>query len=107
MKLYDEFGNYVGEFIENTKEQVSDSFDISFGTGCLVILGILAFKFPWLILVIIVWLLFKLLWIILKFVFRTLWWCLGLTALSIWWILRLPFTLIFQHKFPDWWFPVW
>lgn len=111
MKIFDESGNYLGEFIEDKtdeiKENVKDSFDISFSSGCLMLLSVFAIQFPWLIIVIIGWLLLKLIWNIMKFIFRTLWWCLGLILLTIWWILRLPFTLVFYHELPDWWFPEW
>ena len=30
MKLYDEDGNYVGEFLESTKEKVENAFEGSF-----------------------------------------------------------------------------
>ena len=70
-KIYDEndnfIGEYIGDFVTDSKDSVSDSFADSFGSGCLAILILFAFKFPWLIIVVIGWLLFKLLWIVVKF----------------------------------------
>ena len=95
LKVYDEDNNFVGEwigdFVEESKESVSESFDVSFGEGCLALLILLAFKFPWLILVIILWLILKLMWFFIKLICR-----------CIWWVVRLPFTLIFKKEFPVW-----
>ena len=121
-KIYDEddnfIGEYVGDFLENAKDTVSDSFDTSLGSGCLAILCVLAFKFPWLILVIIGWLILKLLWVVLKFIGRILWWVLRICGLclwwllqemvyGIWWLIRVPITLILDKNVPEWWFPNW
>ena len=107
MKLYDEFGNYIREFIEDSKDRVTSSFEDSPGDGCLAVLSVILFSLPWLILLVILWLVLKLIGIVLKFIMRTGWWLLGLIVLSIWWLIRLPFSLIFHHETPDWWFPEW
>lgn len=119
-KIYDEdnnfIGEYIGDFVEDTRDSVSDSFDVSFGTGLLTILCILAFRFPWLIIVIIGWGILKLVWIVLKFVGRNVWWILRFSticlwwflqevAYGIWWLIRVPFTLGFDRDVPLWWFP--
>ena len=55
-KIYDEndnfIGEYIGDFVEETKDSVSESFDCSIGEGVLAVLCVFAFKFPWLIIVI-------------------------------------------------------
>lgn len=119
-KIYDEndnfIGEYIGDFVEEAKDSVSDSFDVSFGSGLFAVLCVLAFKFPWLILVIIGWGILKLLWIVLKFVGRIVWWILRFSAMCIWWLLqeiaygiwwliRVPLTLAFDKNVPYWWFP--
>lgn len=111
LKIYDEndnfIGEYIGEFVEDTKDNISDSFDESVGSGCLTILCVLAFKFPWLILVIIGWFLLKLIWIIIKFVGRVLWWIMRFCIICLWWLIRLPITLILDKDVPVWWLPKW
>lgn len=119
-KIYDEndnfIGEYIGDFVEEAKDSVSDSFDVSFGSGLLTVLCVLAFKFPWLLLVIIGWGILKLLWIVLKFVGRIAWWVLRFSAIclwwllqeivyGIWWLIRVPFTLALDKNVPYWWFP--
>ena len=121
-KIYDEddnfIGEYVGEFVEDAKDTVTESFEDSAGAGLFAIVILLVIKFPWMILVILGWLLLKAIWIVvkavawllwevLKVVLRSLWWLLGLFCLSIWWLIRLPFTWLFHKELPDWWFPVW
>ena len=121
-KIYDEndnfIGEYVGEFFENAKDTVSDSFGTSIGAGFLAILLVLSIKFPWLIIVIIGWGILKLLGIVLKFlsrvlwwVFRTvvlaLWWIVQTAAIGIWWIIRFPILFGIYREMPDWWFPKW
>ncbi|MBQ8559666.1 MAG: hypothetical protein IJ439_06775 [Tyzzerella sp.] len=87
-RIYDEddnfIGEYIGDFVKDTKDTVSDSFDTSFGSGLLAISCVLAFKFPWLILVIIGWFILKLLWIVIKFVGRIAWWLLRFGLLCLW-----------------------
>lgn len=76
-KIYDEndnvIGEYIEDFVENTKEPVLESFDISFGDGILAILCVFAVNFPWLIIVIMAWFMVKLLWRITKFLARIVW----------------------------------
>ena len=76
-KIYDEndnvIGEYIGDFVENSKEPVLELFDISFGDGILAILCVFAVKFPWLIIVIMAWFMVKLLWRITKFLARIVW----------------------------------
>ena len=108
-KIYDEddnfLGEYVGEFVEDAKDSVANSFAESTGAGLLSLVVLLVIKFPWLILVIIAWLLLKAVWGIIKLVvillwrtlqfaapylwiaivavFRSFWWLLGLVCLSV------------------------
>ena len=97
-------------------ETVTYSSDDSFGSVLFAILCIFAFKFPWLIIVIIAWGILKLLWIATKFVGRIAWWLLRFSAICLWWILqevvygiwwlvRVPITLTLDKNVPYWWFP--
>ena len=87
MKVFDEDGNYLGEFIDGTKEKVEDAFDSSWIWGIIFLLIIAP---GWTILGIILISIFKLIKAIIRLVFKT-----------IWWIFRLPFCLIFRRKFPE------
>lgn len=87
MRLFDEDGNYVGEFISNTKEKVEEAFEGSWLWGIVFLLFIAP---GWTILGLVVIGLFKLIKFVVVLVFRT-----------IWWIIRLPFCLIFHHEFPE------
>lgn len=87
MKVFDEDGNFIGEFIEAEKDKITDSFDDGLWWLGLILLIISPF---WTILVIILWLIFKLIFGIIKFLFKI-----------IWWIIRLPFCLIFYREFPE------
>ena len=110
-KIYDEddnfIGEYVGEFVDNAKENVASSFDNSPGAGCMAILILAILKFPWLIIVIIAWLLLKLMWKAVKLALRIIWWLLRLCCISLWWIVRAPFMYVLYREMPDWWFPEW
>lgn len=86
MKLFDENGNYLGEFIEETKEKVEDAFDDSWIWGVVFFLLIAP---GWTILGIVLILLFKITCIIIKLVW-------GLTF----WFAKLPFCLFFKHTLP-------
>lgn len=87
MKIFDEDGNYLGDFIEDTKDKIDDAFEGSWLWGIVFLLIIAP---GWTILGIIVISIFKLIKFIIKLIFKI-----------IWWIIRLPFTLIFQHEFPE------
>ena len=121
-KIYDEndnfIGEYVGDFVANSFDTVTESFGESAGAGLFAIVILLVIKFPWLIIVILGGLLLKAIWLVIKLfawlfwaaakvILRSLWWALGMICLSMWWLLRLPFTWLFHKEFPDWWFPVW
>ncbi len=121
-KVYDEndnfLGEYIGDFVEDTKENVSDSFDTSLGSGLLAMLCVFAIRFPWLIFVIVGWFILKLIWTVVKFIGRNLWWVLRLgmqclwwllqeVVYGIWWLIRVPITLILDRNVPEWWFPDW
>lgn len=93
MKIFDENGNYLGEFIEDTKEKVEDAFEESWLWGIVFLLIVAP---GWTLLGLIVWGLFK----ILKFVMVLLYKLLILFLRCLWWILRLPFCLVFHHKTP-------
>lgn len=87
MKVFDENGNYLGEFIEGTKDKIDDAFEDSWIWGILFLLLIVP---GWTILGIVLISIFKFISFILKLIFRTLWWTI-----------RLPFYLIFFKEFPD------
>lgn len=92
MELFDKDGNYVGEFIDaQTKkagEYLSDSKGSCFGF-IITLLLILAFHFPWTLIIVVLMLLLKFIWFLIKSLFRVLWW-----------LVRAPFTLIFRKEFP-------
>ena len=112
--VYDEDGNFVGEFIEGAKESVGDTIssgDINW--AALVGLSLL-FVFLWILSL--VW--DYIIWPVIKFTGRLLWWLLKLAGLSAWWILhefvyllwwlvRLPFMAILYKEVPEWWLPNW
>ena len=116
MKVFDENGNFLGDFIESQKEDIAD-------TGCLAVIPLLLLKvLPLTLLVLILWLIYKAvsfilkwlciggLWLLKKIGLGCLWLLPKLGAVflwlgkqllrCIWWLLRLPFTLIFQKKTP-------
>ena len=113
-KVYDEDGNFVGEFIEEAKESVSDSIS-SGDVNWAALLGlILLFVFLWILSI--VW--DFVIWPVLKFIGRLLLWLLTLAGLSawwllqefiylLWWLIRLPFMAILYKEAPEWWFPEW
>lgn len=92
MKLYDENHNYVGEFITDKVEQAGEYLNDSKGScfGFIItLLLILAFYFPWVLILVVLMLLGKFIWFLIKLIFRVLWW-----------LIRAPFTLIFRKRFP-------
>lgn len=93
MKVFDEHGNYLGEFIENTKEKVEDAFEISWFWGIIFLLIIAP---GWTLLGLIVWGLFK----AIKFIIVLLFKLVSLLSRCLWWLIRSPFYLIFQHEMP-------
>lgn len=93
MKIFNENGDFLGEFteaaeevIENTKDMVYSWFEAGI---CLGIIGLLISPF-WAILAIVTILLLKFVVEVIKFVLN-----------CIWWTIRLPFSLIFKHEFPE------
>ena len=93
MKLFDEDGNYIGEFFAATKEKVEDSFEDSWIWGLFVLLIIAP---GWLLFGLIIWGIFKILKLIVGLLFKLL----LLLVRCIWWLVRLPICLIFYHEFP-------
>ena len=87
MRIFDEDGNYLGDFIGDTKEKVEDAFEGSWLWGIVVLLFIAP---GWTIFGIIVILLFKLISFIIMLVIK-----------FVWWLVRLPFCLVLQKRFPD------
>lgn len=91
MKIFDEEGNFLGEFFENrieeAKESVSDSFQISW------ILGILCFCWQpiWTLVILAVFLILKGIWKLFLLCLRIMWWSI-----------RLPFALIIWKECPSW-----
>ena len=93
MKIFDENGNYLGEFFEDTKEKVEDAFEGSWLFGIIF----LFFIAPWWTLFgLVVWGICK----ILKFVIVLLFKLAVLFLRCLWWLIRLPFCLIFLHEKP-------
>ena len=87
MEIFDRDGNFLGEFIEKQKDDVADSFESSWGWGLLCLL----WKFlPAVIIVTILWFIFKAIFLLIKL-------CLKI----IWWIIRLPFCWFFYREFPE------
>lgn len=85
MKLYDENGNFVGEFIKNTTENVGEAFSVSWALGLLLL-----FISPiWGIVVISLWFIFKMIFKLIVFVLKL-----------IWWVIRVPFCLISRQEWP-------
>lgn len=89
MRLFDENGTFVGEFIEateemidHTKEVVSDKFSDSIFLGilCLIIAP------RWTLLALFLILLAKTIKLILN---------------TAWWIIKLPFSLVFKRRLPE------
>lgn len=92
MKLFDEDGNYVGEFIKDSIEEVKDNAMDSFDENSWILgLVLLLVVFPgWTILGGVIYLIIKIIWWIFKILIN-----------SLWWLIRLPFTLIFKGEFPE------
>lgn len=89
MKIFDEDGNYLGEFIDERIESASESISDSFAASW--ILGILCFLWQpvWTIIVILSWIILRSIYKLLKLSFK-----------CIWWLIRVPFTLIFSKEWP-------
>lgn len=92
MKLFDEDGNYVGELIKDSIEEVKDNAMDSFDDGSWILgLVLLLIVFPgWTILGGVIYLIIKIIW-----------WIFRILINSLWWLIRLPFTLIFKGEFPE------
>ena len=86
MKVFDEHGNLLGEFIEDSKDKVSESFDNSLPEGCVCLL----YMIPVIILLYVLWLLLGLMLKLCKLVLR-----------AAWWVIRVPFCLIFLGEWPE------
>ena len=82
MKIFDENGNFLGEFIENSVDKMSDSFHDSVGAGCL---SLSEFLF------------------LIGFVAATYVIYIFCRALlkAAWWIFRLPFYMIVKKDLPE------
>ena len=93
MKVFNEEGSFMGEFIEassdvisGAKDTVCDMADVS------LVLGIISFILaPGVTLVV----------LCVLFVFHLFISIIKLGIRAIWWIIRLPFTLIFSQEFPE------
>lgn len=70
MKVFDENGNFLGEFIEESKDRISTSFDESNGNGCITFL----YMIPIIIIVTIIWFIFIGIIFLGKCILRILWW---------------------------------
>ena len=98
MKLYDEEGKYVGEFVSDSLHQVGDSFDDGLGAGCLSILVLFFFKFPWLLVLVLILIP---IWLLLKLILKGIFLLLKYALKGLWWLVRLPFTMLFWREFPE------
>ena len=87
MKVYDEDGNFIGDFISAEKEKIEETFDG--GWWFLGIILLIASPF-WTIFVVILWLILKGIINLIKFALR----CIG-------WIIRTPFCLWRYGEFPE------
>ena len=93
MKIFNENGDFLGDFteaagtvVENTKDTICLWFEAGIFLG---IIGLFISPF-WAILAIVGILLLKLVVVFLKLIFN-----------CIWWIVRLPFCLLFQRELPE------
>lgn len=87
MKLYDENGSFVGDFIAAEKEKISETFDDGLWWLGIVFLIISPF---WTIFVIVLWLILKGIIKLIAFILR-----------CVWWIIRLPFYLYLYGELPE------
>lgn len=85
MKIFDEDGNFLGEFIEDSKDKISNSFDESIGNGCATFLYMILL----IIIVAILWYIFKGIFMLIKFILKI-----------IWWLIRAPFLLVLKREWP-------
>ena len=104
MKLFDESGNFIGDFVESTsntiscaKDTVCDMADVS------IVLGIIGFILaPGITLALIpILFVFHIFISVVKLTIKIIWWIIILIMSSIWWVIRLPFTLLFLKRFPE------
>ena len=96
MKIFDEDGKYLGEFIENTKEKAEDAFAESWIWGIVFLLIIAP---GWALIALAFWALLKLIKIVGVLVFNFF----VLLLRCLWWVIRLPFYLVFRHETPMFW----
>ena len=82
MKIFDENGNFLGEFIENSVDKMSDSFHDSVGAGCLSLSEFL----------------FLIGFVAAAYVIYIF--CRALLK-AAWWIFRLPFYMIVKKDLPE------
>ena len=92
MKIFDEDGNYLGEFIKEYIEEVKDNATETISDGSWILgLIMLLIIFPgWTILGGVIYIIGKLIWWIFKIVINT-----------AWWLIRLPFTLFIYRELPE------
>ena len=83
MEIFDGAGNFLGEFIEDQKDDVVDS------DGIEIFLKLIFKAIPLIILASILWVIIKIGSFFIKWACKILWW-----------LLRLPFCLIFNKKWP-------
>ena len=112
-KVYDADDNFIGEFIDDAKESVSDTLgsgDINWAAflGLVLVLVFLwVLSLVWAVLWPVIKFVVRLLWWFLKLLGLLLWWLLQEVAYSLWWLIKLPFTAIIYREAPEWWFPDW
>ena len=94
MKVFDEDGNYLGEFFENTREKVGDAFETSWILGIIVLLIIAP---GWTLLGVILWGIFKTIKCILVLLAKLF----MLLLRCLWWLIRLPVYAFFYRELPE------
>lgn len=99
MRLFDEDGNYVGEFlmdsIENVKDKATDALDD--GSWILGLITLIIIFPGWALLCGVIYIIIRLIWWMFKLAISA---CKFIIRI-LWWMVRLPFSWIFQGDFPE------
>lgn len=99
LKIYDSnenfIGEYVGDFIEETKDSIQDtSSSGSFFEIIATLMTVAVIKFPWLLFLLAIFALFKITWKLVK-LFGILCFHLSKPVIAIgWWLIRMIFSVI-------------
>ena len=104
MKIFDECGNFLGDFVESTSDAISCAKDTVCDLASVsIVLGIIGFILaPGITLAIIpILFIFHLFIAVIKTTINIVWWVILLIIGGVWWVIRLPFTLVFLKRFPE------